>query len=264
MDTQLIMSVTANVAVSPAAIDSRPWEALVPSFSPESLLAEVVRAMERPRFTLKSRASCGSELRCSVDERWGIAGIVRQGVVRSSFPLMLGGSVMEVEILATPVSPDFGPGYVRARWHGVPLEFFDPLLAAGVTTYEVGRHEGVHLNALALSLRNVAPPELPDDIDSMDVVSAGLRYYVPRAGGPRGEGIFQSVVEGALARTRFSERELATIPVSLGEREKKRLTVDLFAAPELLALPSPVEAGVEIAGVLWLHGYSASAPFPTS
>jgi hypothetical protein len=84
----------------------------------------------------------------------------------------------------------------------------------------------------------------------------GIRYFLAAKGEHIDQGIFQSPVESEPAHFGFKGRQFVSLPISLAERDGVRLGIDLVVASELLeTLESPVEAGDDVAGVLWLHGY---------
>jgi hypothetical protein len=222
------------------------------------VLSLVAQTVEKPQFSLKSRAPAQGELRFQLEERMGIAGFVQKGEVEVAFPVVRGGHPYELEVVDVVSGPSELTQWIKGRYRGVELCFFDPLHSLGLARYRRGETHSFVLNALALSLKRVQAYSLPDEWDGeLPFATSGFRTLLPCKGDSPDEFVFQSPIEGAPRTILFRDRNFRLLPISLAEWEGEQMQVDLYVAPELAETlePSP-DSGDEIAGLLWLQGYS--------
>jgi len=261
VDTQEIMSATANVSMEKSIVKAPYWRAFAPIVDDEYAMSLVTGTVEKPQFSLKSKSLSQGEIRFRLSDRLALASLVHKSEVQVAFPFVRNGHEYELEI-SNVISESAGhEGWVSARYLGLEFTFFDVLYSLGKARHRVGKKRRFVLNALALSLKRVlpAPACFSDHSDDGEIgfPTTGFRAFVQ---GGRGldDGIFQSPIDGEPEQTVFDKREFDILPVSLvEENEEKRLTVDLLVAPELMeTFDKPLEAGDEVAGVIWLHGYS--------
>jgi hypothetical protein len=261
VDTQEIMSATASVSMEKSIVEALYWRAFAPIVDDEYAMALVTGTVEKPQFSLKSKSLSQGEMRFRLSDRLALAGLVHKAEVQVAFPFVRNGREYELEVLNVISERSGHEGWVSARYLGLEFTFFDVLHALGKARHQPGEKRRFVLNALALSLKRV--PKSPDcfsdhsDDGEIGFPTTGFRAFVQ---GGRGldDGIFQSPIDGEPQKTVFDEREFDILPVSLvEENEEKRLTVDLLVAPEILeTFDKPLESGDEVAGIVWLHGYS--------
>ncbi len=256
MDSDIIMSATAGAQVGAGVLSPEYWRAFAPTGERDYILERVGAAVEKPHLAIKSVA--GTELRAQFEGRLGVAGVIHKGEVAIAFPFVKGEQSLEIDVKEVVSAPGGTEGWVVGECEGVRLSFYDPLRSTGRSHYEGGDRRRFVINALALSLRRVKP--LPSTVDpDEDLILAtlsGLRMYIPGKGGSYDSGIFQSPIDGSCESTPYAGREFRRLPISLGERDEQRITIDLFVAPEIVeSLGAPLGSGDELAGVLWLQGY---------
>ncbi len=81
--------------------------------------------------------------------------------------------------------------------------------------------------------------------------------YVPQKAGNQDIGSLQSPIDGPPKMLSYEGREFRCLPVSLHDGDANRPTTDLFAASTITEDLGPsFELGDELAGVVWLQGYS--------
>jgi hypothetical protein len=255
------MSATASVSMEKSIVEALYWRAFAPIVDNDYAMSLVAETVEKPQFSLKSESLSLGEMRFRLSHRLALAGLVHKAEVPVAFPFVRNGREYELEVLNVISERSGHEGWISARFLGLEFTFFDVLHSLGKVRHQPGEKRRFVLNALALSLKLV--PASPDcfrdhsDDGEIGFPTTGFRAFVQ---GGRGldDGIFQSPIDKEPETTVFDEREFAICPVSLvEENEEKRLTIDLLVAPELMeTFDKPLEAGDEIAGVIWLHGYS--------
>ena len=260
MDSDLIMSATAGAAVGESILDADYWRAFAPTIEPADILAWVSKAVEKPHLSVKSEVAAGIALRARFEGRLGLAGVIHWGKIPIAFPVVKGGRVLEVEIIEV-ISDGCGmEGWVIGESEGVRFGFYDVLHSTGMSDNRPGQSQSFVVNALALSLKRVKPLSHPRDPDGdlLPFSLSNLRTYLPRKTGNPDRGVFQSPIDGIPEGVWYDGREFHCLPVSLGDEDGVRVTIDLFVGRELAeSLGSPFHAGDELAGVIWLQGYAA-------
>jgi hypothetical protein len=253
VDNEAIMSAAASAPVPPSVAELECWRSFAPGIPPDRVRAWIAKAVSRPQRSLKSDAA-GVELRIQAADKLGLAAVLSKGEVQTAFPCVLGGHQVAVEILDVLSSPNELEGWVAGRWKGLLFTFFNVLHAVGREKLQKGEVREFVINAFAVSLREVKESVVDDAEAELEWPMRELRVYLARTGASPDRGIFQSPVEGDPQSLRCLGRTYTCLPISLAERERKRLTLDLVTAPELLD-PAKARAGTELAGVLWLQGY---------
>jgi hypothetical protein len=215
------------------------------------VLSLVRQVVEKPLFTLKSHLE-DVELRFQIEDRIGIVGLLKKGDVLAAYPFVRTGFEQEMEILEIAPGPSPTEGWVNVRCHGLEFSFYDVLHA--LVGYEVGEKRLFVLNALAISLKRV-PKSVVDEVE-LGFHTNGIRSYIPLKGNRKGEGIFQSPVEAEPSTTHFEGSEMTLLPISLLESENQSATIDLAVSADISQQSfDAIQAGEDIAGLLWLHGY---------
>jgi hypothetical protein len=259
MDSDLIMSATAGASLREDVLTADYWRAFAPGAEPADTLARVSTAVEKPHLSAKCEASPGIALRARFDGRLGVAGVIVQGEVTIAFPIVKEGRVLDLEIVEAVSGWNDREGWVVAEYEGVRFGFYDVLHSVGLGKYRNGERHRFVVNAFALSLRKVKPLLCPTDPDGdlFPFSLKNLRAYLPRKSG-YDRGIFQSPIDGAPENLVYDTREFTCLPVSLGDEDGIRATIDLFVSPELAeSLGSPLCQDDEVAGIIWLQGYAA-------
>ena len=259
MDSDLIMSATAGAALREDVLSADYWRAFAPAAEPADTLTRISTALEKPHLSVKCEASPGIALRARFDGRLGVAGVIVQGEVTIAFPIVKEGRVLDLEIVEVVSGWNDREGWVVAEYDGVRFGFYNALHSVGLGKYRNGERHRFVVNAFALSLRKVKPLLCPTDPDGdlFPFSLKNLRAYLPRKSG-HDRGIFQSPIDGAPENLVYDTREFTCFPVSLGDEDGIRATIDLFVSPELAeSLGSPLCQDDEVAGIIWLQGYAA-------
>jgi hypothetical protein len=256
VDAQVIMSATANPEVCDRVAELGYWFAFASVTEPKQIVSLVSAAMETPQFSLKSDAQEKGELRFQLEEKLGLAGFVNQGEVEIAFPFVRGGRRYEMEIVKVVEAPSGLVRWISADFRGIEVTFFDALHTLGRAEYGPGETYPFFLNALALTLKRVQPLGDPAIWDGEILfATTGYRTFLSSGRRERDELIFQCPLDGEPQSTDFADRSFAIVPISLLDDEET--LIDLFVAPEIIeTIGSPLKAGEDIAGVLWLQGYS--------
>ena len=261
MDPNIIMSTTANVAaLGDGILQPEYWDTF--ALAPGKVLEKVSNAVETPHLSIKSEKLAGVELRAQFEGRLGIAGVIDQGQVKIAFPFVKDGRSMEVKVSEVVSGSGGREGWIVGETGGATFRFYDVLHSTGRSRYSAGETHEFIVNALALSLRRVQPLPVSTDPDDGDVLLRslyGIRMYVPQKAGNRDCGSLQSPIDGPPKTLSYEEREFRCLPVSLYDEDAHRPTTDLLVASKIAAeLGSSFDLGDELAGVVWLQGYSAA------
>lgn len=261
VDAQVIMSSTTHVSMERSIVQGPYWRAFAPIVDDEYAMSLVMETIESPHLSLKSKSLSQGEIRFRLSDRLALACLVHEAEVQVAFPFVRNGNEYEVEV-SDVISESAGRvGWVSARHLGLEFTFFDALHSLGKANHGPGKKRRFVLSAFALSLKRVPPACFSDHSEDGEIgfPTTGFRAFVQ---GGRGldDGIFQSPVDGEPEQIVFDGREFSILPVSLVEQgDEKRLTVDFLVAPEVMeTFDGPIRAGDEVAGVIWLHGYSPS------
>ena len=260
MDSDLIMSATAGAALCKGVLKADYWRAFLSAAEPADTLARISQAVEKPHLSVKSETAPGIELRARFDGRLGIAGVMERGEVPIAFPIVKEGRTLDVQIVEVVSGWNDREGWIVGEYEGVRFGFYNALHCVGLGKYQAGERHRFVVNALALSLRRVKPFLCPADPDGdlLPFSLNNLRAYLPRKSGNHDRGIFQSPIDGAPESLAYDGREFSCFPISLGDEDGVRATIDLLVSPELAeSLGAPLCPGDELAGVIWLQGYGA-------
>ncbi len=256
MDAQFIKSAIGNPGVGDRVAELGYWFAFASVREPNKILSLVSTAMERPQFSLKSGVQEKAELRFQLEEKLGLAGFVNQGEVEIAFPFVRGGRRYEMEIVRVVESPSGLVRWISADFRGIEVTFFDALHTIGRADYSPGETHPFFLNALALTVKRVQPFSDPAVWDGeLLFATTGCRTFLSSGRREPDELIFQCPLDGEPQSSDFAERSFAIFPISLLDDEET--LIDLYVAPEIVeTLGPPLKAGEDVAGVLWLQGYS--------
>lgn len=260
MDSDNIMSATANRTVGEAVVQPEYWRAFAPALTSGKVVERVLKAVEKPHLSIKSERLAGIELRAQFEGRLGIAGVIDQGELKIAFPFVKDGRTMEIKVSEVVSGSGGREGWIVGETGGATFRFYDLLHSTGRSRFSAGETHEFIVNALALSLRRVPPLPVSTDPDDGDVLLrslCGIRMYVPQKAGNLNLGTLQSPIDGPPKTLSYEGREFRCLPVSLYDGEANRPTTDLLVAPEIAEeLGGSFDLGDELAGVVWLQGYS--------
>jgi hypothetical protein len=267
VDSQTFMSVTADVEVRDKVTLAPPWASFAPFMKKNYIRQLIQKIAFKPQVTLKSQTIEGAELRMHIEDRLGIAALVKDGEVQVAHPFIQVGREYEMEIVETSSSSSGLEGWVSARCLGKELTFYDVFYGFGTVSYEPGERRRFTLGAFAMSIKPVASISFHEHLDdgAFGVSTKRISGFVPKRDERPDLVIFQSTVESEPAQIQFKERAFESLPITLAEQDGERLGIDLVVASELTeTLDSPLAAEEDIAGVLWLHGYCQQPLWPSS
>ena len=259
MDSDMIMSATANTAVGESIAQAEYWRAF--ALAPGKVMGRIAKVVEKPDLSIKSEKLAGVELRAQFDGRLGVAGVIDGGQVKVAFPFAKDGRRMEIKVSEVVSGSGGREGWIVGESEGTTLRFYDLLHSTGRSRYATGETHEFIVNALALSLRRVQPLPVSTDPDDGDVLLrslCGIRMYVPQKAGNGDTGSLQSPIDGPPKTLTYEEHEFHCLPVSLSDGgDGKRPTTDLLAVSTITEELGPsFDLGDELAGVVWLQGYS--------
>ena len=86
MDSQVFMSVTADVQVGEAVTLAPPWACFAPFMEKDYIRELIQKSVFKPRVSLRSQSIEGAELRIHLEDRLGVAGLVKEGEVQVAYP----------------------------------------------------------------------------------------------------------------------------------------------------------------------------------